>query len=154
MSRPADHSWAIRPSTDRERWARWAPVSSKDTSLAGRAVKAAHAARKTSRLAIGLRIPPKNNRIRLNLMSLSPMEASSPTCSAAVGRGRSLWVPRCPAAPLWERTLAPKRLLVWLLPTCYLSTVGRRLLTLTRPLVCDTDTLGGHVLLGIAATTR
>jgi len=106
------------------RQARWAPVSNKETFIAGSVIRDDRASRRAGRLAIGLSAPPKNTRIRLNLASLSPMDASSPTCSAAVGRGGSLRLPRGRVASELERTPTAKRLFLWLLRTCVFSTVA------------------------------
>jgi len=130
-------------------------VSNKETSIAGSVIRDGRASRRACRLAIGLSTPPKNIRIRLNLASLSPMDASSPTCSAAVGRGGSLRPLRGRAASELERTTTAKRLLLRLLRTCVFSkVVGCRVYTLKRPLACRMDTADGQVRDKMADETR
>ena len=134
---------------------RWAPLPKKETSIAGSVIRDARASRRAGRIVIGLSAPPKNTRMRLSLASLSPMDASSRTCSAAVGRGGSVRLPRGRVASGLERTPTAKRLFLWLLRTCVFSKVaGCRVYTLTRPLACRTDTADGQVLAKMADETR
>jgi len=67
MNSPADHRSASRPYTARERWARWAPVSNKETSIAMSVIRDARASRRACRLAIGLSTPPKKNPYPIEL---------------------------------------------------------------------------------------
>ena len=89
---------------------RWAPLPKKETSIAGSVIRDARASRRAGRIVIGLSAPPKNTRMRLSLASLSPMDASSRTCSTAVGRGGSLRLLRGRVASGLERTPTAKRL--------------------------------------------
>jgi len=123
MNSPADDRSASHPSTALEGWARCAPVTNKETCITESVIRDARASRRANRIAIGLSAPPKNTRIRLNLASLSPMDASSPTCSAAVGRGESPRLPRGRLASKLERTPTAKRSFLWLLRTGVLSKV-------------------------------